>query len=78
MTLGWIVDNGAGLRSRGVRFQMDEDDYKQNDSPSAAAIVKYNGRTLWIAEWHGYEWENYIIHEWPQGMRRLVVGGGGC
>ena len=40
--------------------------------------VNYNGRTLWIAEWHGYEWENYIIHEWPQGMRRLVVGGGGC
>jgi hypothetical protein len=78
MTSGWIVDNGTALRSRGVRFQMDDDDYKENERLTAAAIVKYNGRILWIAEWHGYESENYIIHEWPQGMRRLVVGGGGC
>lgn len=75
---GWIVDSPAGLRGHGVTFQFDDDAAKENDRSTVHGVIRIGERSFWILETHGYEWEYYTLREWPSGIQRLSIGGGGC
>ena len=78
LVTGWIVDTPSGLVDHAVTYKFNDDGYKENDTAIVWGVVRYQGRALWILEWHGYEWEYDTIHDWPSGVERLRVGGGGC
>lgn len=75
---GWMLDSPAGVSSRYVTYQLDDDGHKQNDRMTVWGVVNLGARSLWIMEGHGYEWEYYRIREWPSGQIRLHMDGGGC
>lgn len=78
LVTGWIVDTPAGLRDHDVKFKFNDDGHKENDRAIVWGLVRYQNRALWILEWHGYEWEYYTINDWPSGVERVNVDGGGC
>lgn len=78
LVTGWIVDASSRLVDYDVRYKFNDDGYKENDRAIVWGVVPYQRRTLWILEWHGYEWEYYTVHDWPSGVERLRVDGGGC
>ena len=78
LVTGWIVDTPSGLRYHDLKFNFNDDSHKENDRAIVWGLVRYQGRALWILEWHGYESEYYILHDWPSGVARVLVGGGGC
>ena len=78
LVTGWIVATPSRLVDHYVQYKFNDDGAKENDRAIVWGVVRYRGRALWVLEWHGYEWEYYTIHEWPSGVERLNVGGGGC
>ena len=78
LVTGWIVATPSGVTDHDVKYKFNDDSSKENDSAIVWGVVKYQGRSLWILEWHGYELEYYTIHDWPSGVERLQVDGGGC
>ena len=78
LVTGWIVDSPSGLKDYEVQYKINDDTYKQNDRATVWGIVRHQGKSLWVLEWHGYEWEYYTVHEWPTGVELLNIVGGGC
>jgi hypothetical protein len=75
---GWIVDSPSGLKDYEVTYKVNDDAYKENDHATVHGIVPFQGRALWLLEWHGWEWEYYTLHEWPAGVARLTVDAYQC
>lgn len=78
ITSGWIVDSPEGTNVHDVNFAVNDDSYKEGRDGTVTGIVPLADRTLWLMEWHGYEWEEHAIHEWPSGRVRLRTPGVGC
>jgi hypothetical protein len=78
LVTGWIVDTPSGLRDHDVTFKFNDDSHKENARAIVWGVVRYQDRSLWILEWHGYESEAYAVHDWPSGVERVLVDGGGC
>ena len=57
---GWIVDAGAGLKDYEVTYKINDDAYKENAQAIVRGIVPFQGRALWLLEWHG--WESEVLH----------------
>ncbi|HEX6162610.1 MAG TPA: hypothetical protein VFZ31_04565 [Vicinamibacterales bacterium] len=68
---GWIADSATALRDSEVAYKINDDSYKQNDSAIVRGIVPYQGKALWVLEWHGWESEYFTVHDWPLGVMRL-------
>lgn len=78
LVTGWIVATPSRLVDHDVKYKFNDDGYKENDRAIVWGVVRYQRRTLWILEWHGYESEYYSVHEWPSGVERMKVDGGSC
>jgi hypothetical protein len=78
LVTGWIVDSPKGLRTHDVAYKFNDDVRKENDHAIVWGILPYQGRNLWVLEWHGYESEYYALHEWPSGVVRLEIGAYNC
>jgi len=78
LVTGWIVDRPSGMQEHDVKYKFNDDGAKEGDNAIVWGVIPYDGRALWILEWHGYEWEYYTVHDWPSGVERLRVDGGGC
>jgi hypothetical protein len=77
-TTGWLVETGGAVQPRDVKFQMDDDGYKENERAYALGIIPYAGKQLWVLRVHHYESESHAIREWPSGRLVGDLGGGGC
>ena len=77
-TTGWLIETGGAVQPRDVKFQMDDDGYKQNERAYPLGVIRYEGRHLWLLVMHNYGGEGYAIREWPSGRVIDNLGGGGC
>ena len=78
LVTGWIVDAPSGLTDHDVAYKFNDDSFKENERAIVWGVVRYQEKTLWILEWHGYEIEYYTVHEWPAGVERVSISGGAC
>jgi hypothetical protein len=73
LVTGWIVDSRSGLKDFEVEYKVNDDSYKEGDTAIVRGIVPYQGKAVWILEWHGWESEYYTVHEWPSGVLLVTV-----
>jgi hypothetical protein len=78
LVTGWIADSPSGLQDHEVRYKINDDAAKQNDRAIVRGIIPYQGKALWLLEWHGWESEYYTLHDWPSGAVRLTVDAYNC
>jgi hypothetical protein len=78
LVTGWIVESPSGLADHEVNYKFNDDSAKENDRAIVRGVLRYQGRALWILEWHGWETAYYTVNDWPSGVTRLIVDEYNC